>query len=613
MATEIIKVPELGDAGDVEVIEIPVSVGQTVEENDSLLVLESDKAAMEIPAPMAGTIKHIAVNLGDQVGTGAEILTMESEASAAAPEQPAPDAESGDSAQAPDREQDQEQDPAPEGELAQGGEPDPAPAPEQSHDSDQAPEQDQAEQAAPPPAAAPDPDAGGRAAASVAAASELFDVAIPDLGTEDEVDVIEIHAREGDSIEQEDSLLTLESDKAAMEVPSPRSGTVEAILIEIGAKVKSGVVVARLRVAQTEAAVEPPAPEPGASVDPAPRPEVDPQPEKEQPPAAAALASVPAPTAASRLPADAGEPAAGAGQKPKGNVYAGPAVRKLARELGVDLTRVSGSGARGRIVKEDVHEFVKSSLASPREAPVAAGIPDIDFSRFGEIEQLPRSRLAKTTAANMHRSWLAVAQVAQFEEADVTELEAFRAELKAEAEKRGVKLTPLPFLLKACANCLREFPQFNVSIHSSGEYVIQKKYVHIGIAVATDAGLVVPVVRDVDRKSIWQLAAEVAEASRKARERQLTPDDMQGACFTISSLGNLGGTGFIPIVNAPEVAILGVARTVVKPVWRDGEFVPRTMLPLTLSYDHKALNGVDGGRFAARLAELLGDIRRLLL
>ena len=558
MATEIIKVPDLGDAGDVEVIEIPVSVGQAVEVNDSLLVLESEKAAMEIPAPMAGVVKSIAVNLGDQVTTGAEILTLEITETAAS--EPAEEAESAQ----PAREEAQEQ-------------PETAPAEDSST-------------VEPPPE-------------SPAAASKIIDVAIPDLGTDDEVDVIEIHVQAGDSIAAEDSLLTLESDKAAMEVPSPHAGVVESVLVEIGAQVKTGTPVLRLRAEQEESVT---------AAEPSEKPiESRPEPEAEK---------TAAPAPAAPVAAGAGQPPASAASKDSGeNVYAGPAVRKLARELGVNLAEINGSGARGRIVKEDVHEYVKTSLGRPTAAGVlsAAGapaaVPDVDFSRFGEVDQEPRSKLAKVTAANMQRSWLAVPHVAQFEEADVTELEAFRAGLKAEAENRGVKLTPLPFLLKACAHTLREFPQFNVSIHSSGEYAIRKKYVHIGVAVATEAGLVVPVIRDVDQKNIWQLAEEVAGASVKARERKLKPEDMQGACFTISSLGAIGGTGFVPIVNAPEVAILGVARTAVKPVWRDGEFVPRTMLPLTLTYDHKAVNGVDGGRFATHLAALLGDIRRLLL
>lgn len=558
MATEIIKVPELGDAGDVEVIEIPVSLGQEVAENDSLLVLESDKAAMEIPAPRAGVVKSIVVNLGDQVTTGAEILTLEvSEEDAPAGEDTAPPA---------------------------AALPEAAPEPEPS-----APEAPDSK----PGEAARIAKPGAGAESEAGAPRQVIEVAIPDIGTEDEVDVIEIHVQPGAAVAVDEPLLTLESDKAAMDVPSPRAGIVEALLVDVGAKVGIGSPILRLQVE--------------AEAEPGPEPE----PEAQSAPSATTGPQATASAAAHRSPA---AETAGKAAAPDANVYAGPAVRKLARELGVDLTRIEGSGARGRIVKEDVHEFVKRSLREPApDAIPAATMPDVDFSRFGEIEQAPRSKLARVTAANMHRSWLAVPHVAQFEEADVTELERFRAGLKPEAERRSLKLTPLPFLLKACARCLIEFPQFNVSLHSSGEYVIQKKYVHIGVAVATEAGLVVPVIRDVDRKNIWQLAEEVATASARARERKLTPEDMQGACFTLSSLGAIGGTGFIPIVNAPEVAILGVARTAVKPVWNGAEFTPRTMLPLTLGYDHKAVNGVDGARFTARLSALLTDIRNLLL
>ena len=296
-------------------------------------------------------------------------------------------------------------------------------------------------------------------------------------------------------------------------------------------------------------------------------------------------------------------------------VYAGPAVRKLARELGVDLAMVQGSGARSRVLKEDIHAFVKTRVngAPTGSTLVAPSVPDVDFSQFGPIEELPRTKLQKVTALNMQRNWSTVPHVAQFNEADVTALEDFRSELRPEAEKKGVKLTFLPFVLKACAKALAEYPQFNVSLHSSGEFIVQKKYCHIGVAVATDAGLVVPVIRDVDKKTIYELALEVSELTDKAKSRKLTLEEMQGACFTISSLGAIGGTGFIPIINAPEVAILGVAKTEIKPVYVNGEFVPRKMLPLTLCYDHKALNGVDGGFFADYLVKLLGDIRRLAL
>ncbi len=543
MAIEKITVPDLGEASEVEVIELLVAVGDSVEENDSLLVLESDKAAMEIPAPMAGVVKSIDINLGDQVSTGSPILSLEV----------AGDAEPEESATEVVEETPQE-------ETTQ-------------IDNSEKPE----------PTTAPPADT--KAVSSV--------IEVPDLGTDDEVDVIEVHVSVGDEIAADDSLITLESDKAAMEVPAPTAGVVEELLLKVGDKVKTGSSILRLKGSAAVAVTTEPAakPEPTASPEPAPA-------------AKPAPAADPAPAAASSAPSAAGSD----------KVYAGPAVRKLARELGVDLTLIPGTGARGRIIKEDVHEFVKARINAPASGGMAvSAVPDIDFSQFGEIEQISRSKLHKVTAVNMQRSWSSVPHVAQFNEADVTELEAFRAELKPEAERKGVKLTFLPFLLKACAKALQEYPQFNVSLHSSGEYLIQKKYCHIGMAVATPAGLVVPVIRDVDKKSIWDLAEEVIELSTKAKDRKLSMDEMQGACFTISSLGAIGGTGFIPIINAPEVAILGVAKTDIKPVYIDGEFKPRKMLPLTLSYDHKAVNGVDGGMFADYLVKVLGDIRHLVL
>jgi len=545
LAIEKITVPDLGDAADVEIIELLVAVGDTVAENDSLMVLESDKAAMEIPAPMAGVVKSIAVNLGDQVNTGSEILSLEVEGAASA------------------------EDAKPE-----------ASEPEQLAESKSEPTESETQQQAEPSADAP---------SAAPAQSEESVVKVPDLGTDDEVDVIEIHVSVGDSISADDPLITLESDKAAMEVPAPQDGEVLELLIKVGDKVKTGSDVIRIFGA---AAAASPSPAPASS---------------ESEAVAPAPSAAPAPAAIPEVPAVHAEQS--------GKVYAGPAVRKLARELGVDLALVLGTGARSRVVKEDIHAFVKARINNP---PAAAGtsisaVPDVDFSQFGEIEEVARSKMQKVTATNMQRNWSSVPHVAQFNEADVTELEDFRAELKPEAEKKGVKLTFLPFLLKACAKALAEYPQFNVSLHSSGEYVIQKKYYHIGVAVATEAGLVVPVIRDVDKKSIYELADEVIELSNKAKQRKLKLEEMQGACFTISSLGAIGGTGFIPIINAPEVAILGVSKTEIKPVYRNGEFQPRKMLPITLCYDHKAVNGVDGGMFADYLVKLLGDIRRLAL
>ena len=548
MAIEKITVPDLGEASDVEVIELLVTVGQQVAENDSLLVLESDKAAMEIPAPMAGIVKSIAINLGDTVSTGVEILSLEVESNNASAE-PVADVAAEEMQKAP-----QADEPSAEAASASG----------------------KAEQPA--------------AVESV--------VTVPDLGTDDEVDVIEIHVSAGDRLEADQPLLTLESDKAAMEVPSPQAGEVLEILVKVGDKVKTGAEVLKLSAAA------------GGDVAPA-----------QEAPATSSEASGKA--AGDSRPMPASEPSRSdqpAAQNipvsvESTKVYAGPAVRKLARELGVDLALVQGSGARSRVVKEDIHAFVKARIngAPTGSVAVAPAVPDVDFSQFGPIEELPRTKLQKVTAINMQRNWSTVPHVAQFNEADVTALEDFRNELRPEAEKKGVKLTFLPFLLKACAKALAEYPQFNVSLHSSGEFVIQKKYCHIGVAVATEAGLVVPVIRDVDTKTIYELAREVSELTAKAKSRKLTLEEMQGACFTISSLGAIGGTGFIPIINAPEVAILGVARTEIKPVYANGEFVPRKMLPLTLCYDHKALNGVDGGLFADYLVKLLGDIRRLAL
>ena len=553
MAIEKITVPDLGDAADVEIIELLVAVGDTVAENDSMMVLESDKAAMEIPAPMAGVVKSIAVNLGDQVNTGSEVLSLEVEGAASAE-----DAKSE------------------------------ASEPEQPAESKSEPAESETQQQ-------PEPSAEAPSVAPIQPAGSV--VKVPDLGTDDEVDVIEIHVSVGDNISADAPLITLESDKAAMEVPAPQDGEVLELLIKVGDKVKTGSDV--IRISGAAAAASP-------SLGPASS-DVSVAASSESEAVAPAPSTALAPAAIPEVPVVHAEQS--------GKVYAGPAVRKLARELGVDLSLVPGTGARSRVVKEDIHVFVKARINNP---PAAAGtsisaVPDVDFSQFGEIEEVARSKMQKVTATNMQRNWSSVPHVAQFNEADVTELEDFRAELKPEAEEKGVNLTFLPFLLKASAKALAEYPQFNVSLHSSGEYVIQKKYYHIGVAVATEAGLVVPVIQDVDKKSIYELADEIIELSDKARQRKLKLEEMQGACFTISSLGAIGGTGFIPIINAPEVAILGVSKTEIKPVYRNGEFQPRKMLPITLCYDHKAVNGVDGGIFADYLVKLLGDIRRLAL
>lgn len=550
MPIENITVPDLGDVSDVEVIELLVSVGQSVEENDSLLVLESDKAAMEIPAPMAGVVKSIAVNLGDQVSSGSEMLTLEVATSV---ESEPSTAEKKDE---------------PENQASLG--------------SGSPPRKNTAE-----PATLPAPNA--------VPLSQTIEV--PDLGTDDEVEVIEVNVKVGDIISVDDPLITLESDKAAMEVPAPQAGTVESLIVVVGDKVKTGTPILQLLTSDAQV---PTTPESSSAANKV----------QEQPTPASAQPQL----KSQQDPGKSESPASSSVVSEHDRVYAGPAVRKLARELGVSLQLVQGTGAKSRILKDDIYEFVKSHIgATGGRSTAVSAIPDIDFSQFGEIEQLPRSKLHKLIAGNMQRNWTAIPHVAQFVEADVTDLENFRAELKPEAERKNVKLTFLAFLLKACAKALIEYPQFNVSLHSSGETTIQKKYVHIGIAVATDAGLIVPVLRDVDQKTIWELAAEVIELSAKAKARKLPLEAMQGGCFTISSLGAIGGTGFIPIINAPEVAILGVAKTEVKPVYIGDEFVPRKMLPLTLCYDHRAVNGVDGGLFASYLVKLLADIRHLLV
>lgn len=540
MSEQEIKVPDLGGADEVEVIEIIVSEGDSVAEEDPILTVESDKASVELPAPAAGKIAKITVKVGDKVREGDVVGVMAADGDAGSAEQSAPAEEPEENVEA-----------APE---------EPKPAPKKS---------------------------GG---------SRKEIIRVPSLDGMENVPVIEVNVSEGDTIEAESALVTVESDKATMEVPSPYAGKVGKILVKEGDKVSEGDELVELTI-EEEGGEESPAAEPekpAASEQPAqpsPKPETAPQPQGStyEPPA------------------------------PGTKVHAGPAVRKLARELGADLTRVKGSGPKGRIVKDDVQAYVKSQLQQSQQGGsvgTGSGIPGVklpDFSQFGDIEKESMSRMMAATATNMQRSWLNVPHVTQFEDADITDMEDFRKSQKAAGEKRGVKMTPLPFLLKACANALAELPQFNVSIDMEKKEVIRKKYIHIGIAVDTPHGLMVPVIRDVDKKGLWELAAESAELAKKARDKQLKPAEMQGACFTITSLGGIGGTAFTPIVNTPEVAILGVSKAAMKPVWDGKEFQPRLMLPLSLSYDHRAVNGADAARFTSALAQSLGDIRTLLL
>lgn len=428
--------------------------------------------------------------------------------------------------------------------------------------------------------------------------SNIKEVRVPDIGNFPEVDVIEVLVKEGDEVTAEDSLLTLESDKASMDIPAPFSGKVKSVRVRAGEKVAEGSLILTMEVAegiaaQPAAPVPPPAvsaPQPVVEAKPAPQPVANPTP--------------PAPV----VKAEGG-----------GKIHASPSVRAFARELGVDLSQVNGSGPKRRILKEDVQAFVKAELAKPRGAAAGGlnfglpGMPAVDFSKFGEIEVKPLTRIQKISGANLHRNWVAAPHVTQFEEVDITELEAFRKSMLDEAAKQDIKLTLLPFLMKAVLAGLKQFPQFNASLSEDGESLVLKKYFHVGFAADTPDGLVVPVVRDVDQKGVLALSQELMTLSSKAREKKIGPTEMQGGCFTISSLGGIGGTYFTPILNSPEVAILGVSRASMKPVWNGKEFVPRLMLPLSLSYDHRVIDGALGARMTAFLSKVLGDVRRLLL
>ena len=431
-------------------------------------------------------------------------------------------------------------------------------------------------------------------------------VLLPELGDFESVEVTEVLVNVGDQVAVDDSLLTLESDKATLELPSPKAGRVTQLSISVGSKLAVGDLILMLAVDQAgaeSAAVNEPAADSKKPV-PTETPAVAPQPAA-NPVVEKVVETLAVSTAAPSLPS-----------KSSGKAHASPSVRQFARKLGVDLSKVSGSGRKHRILKADIELYVQAQLKKSSGTDGGAGIPvvpDVDFARFGAIEVKARSRISKVVAANLHRSWLNVPHVTQFDEADISNLEAFRKEQKNAAQQQGVKLTLLAFLLSAVAKVLARYPDFNSSLDSSGENLIYKKYCHIGVAVDTDNGLVVPVIRDVNQKSIYQLAAELTEISDKARDKKLTPSDMQGACFTISSLGGIGGTAFTPIVNSPEVAILGVSRSQMKPLYRDGEFVPALMLPLSLSYDHRVIDGAAAAHFTRYLASLLSDIRQLLL
>jgi len=421
--------------------------------------------------------------------------------------------------------------------------------------------------------------------------AEIKNVLVPDIGNYKDVPVIEVAVKAGDVVKAEQALLTLETDKATMDVPAPFDGVVKEVKVKAGDKVSEGMLIVTIEASGSAAQ------------------------------AAAPAQAAPAPAAPTPAAKPAATPVAVAQAAPavaSGSAHASPSIRRFARELGVNLSQVKGSGEKGRVTKDDVQSFVKQSLAQPRGAAGGNGLqvlemPVVDFAKFGAIESKALSRIKKISGANLHRNWVTIPHVTQFEEADISEMEAFRKELGAEYAKQNIKITPLAFMLKAAAITLKHFPDFNASLDAAGENLIVKKYIHIGVAVDTPDGLMVPVIRDVDQKGIVQLAKELGEVSAKARDKKITAADMQGGCFTISSLGGIGGTAFTPIINAPEVAILGVSRSSMKPVWKDGEFVPRLMLPLSLSYDHRVIDGAAGARFTTYLAHVLSDMRRLAL
>ena len=440
--------------------------------------------------------------------------------------------------------------------------------------------------------------------------SEMVEVKVPDIGDFEGVEVIEVLVSVGDSVAEEDSLITVESDKAAMEIPSSHAGVVKDVKVAIGDQVSEGSVVVLLEVGA--AAIDQ---VPVESVEPEEVPaEALPTPKVETPASAPKVESKPAPTP----PAERPSPTANIDPVSFSKAHASPSVRKFARELGVDLGKVSGSGRNGRIVKDDVQGFVKHALSQPAAAAGGSALgvepmPEVDFSQFGEIETQALTKINKLTGKFLHRNWVTIPHVTQFEEADITDLEAFRKQCNAEYTDQGIKFTMLSFIMKAMVSALKKYPRFNSSLDSSGENLVLKKYFHVGIAVDTPDGLVVPVVRDVDQKSLVDISLELKEISIKAREKKLKPSDMQGGCISISSLGGIGGTKFTPIVNAPEVAILGVSKAEMKPVWNGKEFEPRLMCPLSLSYDHRVIDGADGARFTTYLSQLLADARRLLL
>ncbi|ARU04666.1 dihydrolipoyllysine-residue acetyltransferase [Comamonas serinivorans] len=558
MATIDVKVPDIGDFSEVAVIEVLVKPGDTVAAEQSLITVESDKASMEIPSSAAGVVQALQVQVGDKVAEGSVILTLEVQ---------------GDAAPAPT----------------------PAPAPA----SASAPAQ------AAPAAAEPAPAPAGQAGP--------VEVRVPDIGDFKDVAVIEVLVKPGDSVQAEQSLITVESDKASMEIPSSGAGVIESLSVKVGDVINQGDLIAVLKGAAPAASGAPVAAAPAASA----------------PPPAQSPTSAPAPAAATaHAPAPSAAPAAhDPTRSPVGLPYASPSVRKYARLLGVPLDEVKGSGNKGRILEADVQAFTKSVMAGATQtkaqvakAPAGGGDgaalgllpwPKVDFAKFGPVERKDLSRIKKISGANLHRNWVMIPHVTNNDLADITELEAFRVSTNKENEKSGVKVTMLAFVIKAVVAALKKHPEFNASL--DGDALVYKQYFNIGFAADTPNGLVVPVLKDADKKGIIQISAEMGELAKKARDGKLGAADMQGGCFSISSLGGIGGTHFTPIVNAPEVAILGLSKSSMQPVWDGKAFVPRLMLPLSLSYDHRVIDGAAAARFNAYLGQLLADYRRIVL
>ena len=574
MTEQLIKVPDIGGAEGAEVVEVLVAVGDHIDLEQSVIVVESDKASMEIPANLAGIVTTLRVAVGDAISEGDVILGIDVVSSVQG------ESEAGEAHLSSSISDETASVSKPAAEVA----------------NDQTARNGQQRDEASSASASRSESSGAAQDVRQATQGESLSVVIPDLGSDQGAELVEYLVAEGSAVEEGDSLVLLESDKASMEVPAPAAGVITEWLVTVGSTVKQGDQIALMRVTTThvpssnEAVAEDHGGEPPRSA-----------------PAVSAAKNEPQPAARERVDQTS--------EADQSAVYAGPAVRKLAREFGVTLTQVTGTGARGRIQKEDLQQYVAQALSQSASGSGAGLpiIPELDFERFGQVERVSRSRVERLTADNMVRAWLNIPHVTQFADADVSDLEDFRQALKQEATDKALRLTPLPFILKACSVALSHHPKLQSSLADGGDSLVFKHYCHIGMAVETPGGLVVPVIRDVDKKTIWQLAEEITALAQRARDKQLKPDDMQGGVFTVSSLGAIGGEGFTPIINAPEVAILGVGCASVRPVWDGAAFQPRTRLPLALAYDHRVINGGDGGRFLAEISTLLGDVRRFIL